>query len=90
LPDRPGAAAARQPPTLLSIRPSSFEHAIDGLKVLLRDEPDTRIHLVCAVAPVLLGLFPGLSALEWVAVVVSIAVVISAEAFNTAIEDLAT
>ena len=54
--------------------------------MLLRGEHNAWIHSAAAVTAVTLGLWLGLSALEWVAM--CIGVVLAAEAFNSAIEAL--
>ena len=56
--------------------------------MLLRGEHNAWIHSAAAVTAVTLGLWLGLSALEWVAVAMCIGVVLAAEAFNSAIEAL--
>ena len=56
--------------------------------MLLRGEHNAWIHSAAAVTAVTLGLWLGLSALEWVAVAMCIGAVLAAEAFNSAIEAL--
>lgn len=56
--------------------------------MLLRWEHNAWIHSVAAVVAVMLGLWLGLSALEWVVVAMCIGAVLAAEAFNSAIEVL--
>lgn len=70
-------------------RINSFRFAFRGLADLFRNQANARIHLVVAVVVALAGWWLGLSRLEWVAVVLSIALVISMEAMNTALEYLA-
>ena len=67
-------------------RIKSFGYAFAGIKVLLREEHNARIHLVAAVAAVTLGFLFGITRSEWTAVVIVIAMVFSAEAVNSAIE----
>ena len=67
-------------------RMRSFGYAFRGLKQLVIHEHNARIHLVLAVVAVLLGCWVGLSAVDWVAVVFAIGLVLAAESFNTAIE----
>jgi undecaprenol kinase len=64
----------------------SFAAAFRGLVWLIRSERHFQIHLVVAVAAILLGLFLGLSPLEWAILLVTIGLVLVAEAINTAIE----
>ena len=72
-----------------SSRLKSFTHAFRGIWTLFREEPNARIHLVANVCAVGLGLYLGISRMEWVAILGVIALVFSAELINTAIEQLA-
>jgi diacylglycerol kinase (ATP) len=63
----------------------SFGHAARGLRVLMAQR-NARVHLVAAVFVLVLGVWLGLSALEWALVSLAIALVIGAEALNTGIE----
>ncbi len=67
----------------------SFRYAFTGLILVIKSEQNMRIHCLGTVVAVCLGLFFRISALEWIAVILSIGLVISAEIFNTAIEILA-
>lgn len=69
-----------------SARARSFIFAWRGLRRLVADEHNARIHLGAAVVAVALGLYLRLERWEWTAVVICIAAVIAAEAFNSAIE----
>ena len=69
-------------------RAKSFVYAFRGIVMLLRGEHNAWIHSAAAVTAVTLGLWLGLSALEWVAVAMCIGAVLAAEAFNSAIEVL--
>ena len=67
----------------------SFTYALNGLKVVIREEHNARIHLVAAAIVICLGFFFGISRFEWIAVALCIGAVLAAEIFNTAIEDIA-
>ncbi len=67
-------------------RIKSFGYAFAGIKVMLREEHNARIHVVAAVVAVALGLLFGITPGEWTAVVIVIAMVFAAEAVNSAIE----
>lgn len=67
----------------------SFRYAFAGLILVIKSEQNMRIHCLGTVVAVCLGLFFRISSLEWIAVILSIGLVISAEIFNTAIEILA-
>lgn len=69
-------------------RADSFRFAFQGLNDLMRTQPNARIHLLAAIAAVGAGFFLRISTLEWVAVVLCIALVFAAEAVNTALEYL--
>lgn len=69
-------------------RLKSFTYAFNGLKVLLREEHNSRIHLFATVCVVVAGVLLKISLLEWVAVAFAVGLVFSGEIFNSAVEDL--
>lgn len=69
-------------------RLKSFTYAFNGLKVLFREEHNSRIHLFATVLVVVLGVLFKLSLLEWAAALFAVGLVFSGEIFNSAIEDL--
>ncbi|HRI61711.1 MAG TPA: diacylglycerol kinase family protein [Saprospiraceae bacterium] len=69
-------------------RADSFRYAFQGLADLLRSQPNARVHLAVAVAVAVAGLFFRISRMEWVAIVICIALVFALEAVNTALEYL--
>jgi diacylglycerol kinase (ATP) len=73
---------------MLKKRLDSFRYAISGIAVLLRTQANARIHLAVTCAVVVAGVFFQISVTEWCLVVLAIALVFSAEAFNTALEYL--
>ena len=75
-PQRPARAASRL---------ASFGHALRGLRVWV-SQPNARIHCAAAAVVIALGLWLEVSRLEWVALVLAIALVMGAEALNTALE----
>jgi diacylglycerol kinase len=64
----------------------SFRAALRGFGWLILSERHFQLHLVAAVAAILLGLILGLTGVEWAILVVTIGLVLAAEAINTAIE----
>ena len=76
-------------PISIGRRARSIAHALRGIRVLISTQPNAMLHVAVAVAVVALGLFLGLSLMEWALVTVSIATVLASEAFNTALEFLA-
>lgn len=69
----------------LGKRLDAFGHAGRGIVVLL-GEAHGRIHAAATVAVILLGLWLGISATDWALLVICIALVLAAEAINTAVE----
>ena len=69
-------------------RLSSFAHAIDGLRLLLRQEHNARVHLAATLLVIAAAATASLSWSDWRWLVAAIALVWMAEAFNTAIEQL--
>lgn len=67
----------------------SFRNAGRGIGSLLARQRNARIHLVAAVAVVALGAVLRVSRFEWAVLILCIALVITAEALNTAVEELA-
>jgi diacylglycerol kinase (ATP) len=67
----------------------SFQCAARGAWLVLSRQRSGRVHAVAAVAAVALGLWSGLTAVEWCLVAGAIAAVTAAEALNTAVEQLA-
>lgn len=72
-------------PARSTSRLASFGHALRGLAVFAR-QPNARIHLVAAALVTGLGLALRVTAAEWCALALAMALVLSAEALNTAIE----
>ncbi|WP_255489450.1 diacylglycerol kinase [Dysgonomonas sp. 216] len=69
-------------------RIKSFSYAFDGLKVLLKEEHNARIHAVITLIIIILGLLFDISATEWMFICLAIGLVIVSETLNTAIENL--
>lgn len=67
----------------------SFGYAFCGMRTLVRDEHNARIHLTATVVAVSLGFVLGISRWEWCAVALCIGAVLMAEAMNSAVEALA-
>jgi diacylglycerol kinase (ATP) len=73
----------------LKARLDSFGFAFAGLRAMLREQHNARLHLVVTVAMLVLSAVLGLSRFEWCWIVAAIAMVWVAEALNTALESLA-
>ncbi|AWV99278.1 diacylglycerol kinase family protein [Arcticibacterium luteifluviistationis] len=66
----------------------SFSYAGKGFKALLGSENNFQFHFLAATLVVLAGFYFEVSRWEWAVLLIQIALVFSAEAFNTAIEKL--
>lgn len=66
----------------------SFKYAFNGLKVLLSQEHNIRIHLIISIFAVIIGILLNISAVEWLIILALIGLVLSLEAINSAIEKL--
>ena len=67
-------------------RIKSFSYAFAGLRVLFREEHNSRIHAVAAVLAVAMGFLFRISPMEWIAVAIVIGMVFAAEIINSSIE----
>lgn len=67
----------------------SFKHAFRGLGWLVKEEHNSRIHLAIVLMLIPICIFLHLSAMEWVAIVLCIAIVLAMELVNSVIERLA-
>lgn len=75
--------------SFLFARVSSFRYAFQGLLTLAKRERNFWVHLLAATIVISLALCLGCSDLEWLWLMAAIFSVLTAEAFNTAIERLA-
>ena len=69
-------------------RLSSFGYAFRGIKSLVMQEPNARIHAVATTAAIAFGYYRHISKLEWIALGIVIALVWIAEGLNTCVEML--
>ncbi len=84
---RPEADTWRTTPLpLIQKRMRSFNYALAGIRFALRHEPNMRIHLAMAILAISAGAWFSIDADDWRWLVVAIALVLSAEALNTAVE----
>lgn len=72
----------------LQNRLKSFRYAFEGLHTLLREEPNARIQIFLSILVIAAGILLHISAMKWIALFFAVGFVISAEAFNSAIENL--
>lgn len=72
----------------IKARIKSFGFAIKGMKQLLVNEHNTRIHLTATIIVIIAGFVKHLSKMQWIAILFAIALVWVAEILNTCIEML--
>ena len=85
----PPTPPRRRPPGgLWRRRVASFGHAVRGVGAALRSEVHLQVHALATVVVLGLGLYHGITRLEWALVAVAVAGVWTAELVNTAIEAL--
>jgi undecaprenol kinase/diacylglycerol kinase (ATP) len=70
-------------------RLTSFIFAFNGIKILLKEEHNSRIHLFAALVAIASGFILKISVVDWIAITFSIGMVITVEVINTAIEKFA-
>ncbi len=71
----------------LKSRLYSFKHAFAGLRIVIKDEHNARVHFVATGFAILLGFALELEKMEWIALLICIALVWITELLNTAIEN---
>ncbi len=69
-------------------RIKSFQYAFKGLKDLFVSQMNARIHAFVGILIIIAGFFFQISTTEWLVCTLTMGVVLSAEAFNTALEYL--
>jgi len=69
-------------------RLASFRYAFNGIRSLLRQEPNIKLHALFTALALGMGWYRHLSRIEWIALTVVIALVWVTEALNTCIEEL--
>lgn len=65
---------------------ATFKYALAGVLYVLRTQRNMRVHLAAVFLVLGVGSFLHLSGMEWVAISLSVFLVLAAEMFNTAIE----
>ncbi len=72
----------------IAARIKSISYALAGIATMLRTQHNAWLHLAATVAVVLLAFWFALPTAEWMALILAIVIVWSAEALNTAFERL--
>jgi len=70
-------------------RLKSFKYAFRGIGTLLATQMNARIHLIALVIVIVAGFHVNLNLGEWALIALSVGMVLSAEAMNSALEFLA-
>lgn len=66
---------------------SSFKYALTGIRLGL-EEHNMRVHLMVTICVIVLGVIFSITVYEWIAVLLSIGLVLSTELINTALEEV--
>jgi len=66
----------------------SFKYAINGLKILIQEEHNSRVHIFVAFITICCGFYFKISNLEWISLVFAIILVITVEIINSSIENI--
>lgn len=69
-------------------RLKSFTYAWSGIRSVLKNEHNTWIHLFSTITVVAMGMILKIATGEWIALVIAIVMVWTAEIFNTCIEKI--
>jgi diacylglycerol kinase (ATP) len=85
---RPHSLRGQPAPRALAARLRSFVYAGRGVWILLRSQHNSWIHATATLVVVAAGVALGVSRADWLALVLAMTLVWSAEACNTAIEFL--
>jgi len=70
-------------------RLASFKFAFNGIRILLKEEHNSRIHFLAAFCVIALAYIFKISSIEWIALIFVIGFVIVVEIINTSIENIA-
>jgi diacylglycerol kinase len=74
--------------TFITSRIAAFGHAFRGWSYVLKTQHNAWIHTLVAIVVVAMGLWLGISPGNWAVIILTIAMVFTAEFINTAIEAL--
>ncbi len=67
---------------------SSFHYALQGIAHAIKTQANLQIHLVISTLVIIAGIIFQISSIEWIDIILAMMIVISAELFNTSIENL--
>jgi undecaprenol kinase len=66
----------------------SVDFAVNGIRILQKNERHFKIHLIAFLFVIILGLFLNINRIEWLVLFIISALVMTLEAINTALEKL--
>jgi diacylglycerol kinase len=70
-------------------RLQSFRYAFNGIRILLLEEHNARIHVFIAICVIIAGFVFKVSIYEWLFLIMSIGIVLTLEIINSSIENIA-
>jgi diacylglycerol kinase len=73
----------------LKSRFGSFRFALNGISLLLKNEHNSRIHLLAAIIAIIMGIIMKIDHYEWSLLIIVIGAVFLTELLNSSIESLA-
>ena len=73
-------------PFSIKKRISSFKYAFNGLKMLIKEEHNAKVHVIASIIVICLGVFCEISIKNWLLVFMAIALVFITELINSSIE----
>lgn len=65
-----------------------FGHALHGIAAAFKEEPHMRFHCFAAAITISAGFYFGISVSEWLLIILCIGLVMTAEMFNAALENM--
>ena len=64
----------------------SFKYAIEGIITSFKQEKNMKIHILIMICVIIAGILLKIEKIEWIICIILFGIVLSAELFNTAIE----
>ena len=77
-----------RPKTFLSNRIKSFSYAFNGIKLIIKTQPNFIVHVCILTIVILTGIYFNITIQEWTNIITVSSLVLFAEITNTAIEKL--
>lgn len=72
---------------MLNKKIPGFRYALNGIRIAWREEFNFKVQVILGLLALALAWFFRVSPIEWIAIIFLIGFVLSAEAFNTALEE---